>query len=598
MASTTKNTTTGTPNQKADTALNNDGVKSIADALAALPKETEQTMKGFLEQQMANSKNANDELVEQFGSAIDNSEFASSMNEVKEYFRKEEKEKAENKDNEKQQEFLANIQNDLDKILEAQGEVLRAEVTRDEPVAHDADLNEVEKSDEKADEETDTVKEDIKPVEVKVGLQMPEMENDDAAGKEKPEEPSKEETLLTKLVSAQEEQSTLLEDIGKKLPDADEVNKEIPEKQESEEPNKDKNLLNDIVLAQTEQNELLADIGKKLPDVEENKEPPAEETLPKEPSKEPPVDENLPKEPSKEETLLGDLVSAQVEQNTLLNDIGEKLAQPADDIPEPKEDIKDVPNETAERVVEVNDSLGKINDNLDSLLEQFGESVANTDVNEPQPINVQVNLDNKEPEREKVPDEQADMPKKVELAEESLNRLHEYVDAAKQNEDDLVDSISKQVLETTAKQENEKKDTLAELMNDISGANDAMNNQDDTPLPKPKEDVPSETETRLDEQASSERSLQIDEETNAVSTMEASAPVLDRRMEMAAREERDVTPVLNDVQLFNRMSLTNEEIHVLASEIGKAVAENIIDREGDRARDAAYLDEVEKIMRR
>ena len=68
-------------------------------------------------------------------------------------------------------------------------------------------------------------------------------------------------------------------------------------------------------------------------------------------------------------------------------------------------------------------------------------------------------------------------------------------------------------------------------------------------------------------------------------------------MDMAARAERDVTPVLNDVQLFNRMSLSTEEIHVLASEIGKAVAENMKDPEGDRARDAAYIDEVERIVR-
>ena len=69
------------------------------------------------------------------------------------------------------------------------------------------------------------------------------------------------------------------------------------------------------------------------------------------------------------------------------------------------------------------------------------------------------------------------------------------------------------------------------------------------------------------------------------------------RMDMAARAERDVTPVLNDVQLFNRMSLSTEEIRVLASEIGKAVAKNMKDPEGERARDAAYIDEVERIVR-
>jgi hypothetical protein len=49
--------------------------------------------------------------------------------------------------------------------------------------------------------------------------------------------------------------------------------------------------------------------------------------------------------------------------------------------------------------------------------------------------------------------------------------------------------------------------------------------------------------------------------------------------------------------MFNRMSLTKEEIQVLASEIGKSVAEHLIDRDGEKARDAAYLDEVERIIR-
>jgi len=89
---------------------------------------------------------------------------------------------------------------------------------------------------------------------------------------------------------------------------------------------------------------------------------------------------------------------------------------------------------------------------------------------------------------------------------------------------------------------------------------------------------------------------QFDEDTNQASVMEEQSPVLDARMDMAARAERDITPVLNDVQMFNRMSLTKEEIHVLASEIGKAVAENMIDREGDKKRDAAYLEEVERII--
>lgn len=94
MASTQQTKTTQTANQTKNTASANDGVQSIADALAALPKETEQTMKEFLDQQLANAKNVNDDLVEQFGSAIDNSEFAASMNEVKEAFRKDASQRA------------------------------------------------------------------------------------------------------------------------------------------------------------------------------------------------------------------------------------------------------------------------------------------------------------------------------------------------------------------------------------------------------------------------------------------------------------------------------------------------------------------------
>ena len=60
MATTQQTQTTQTPNQAPKTTPSNDGVQSIADALAALPKETEQTMKAFLDQQVANAKNAND----------------------------------------------------------------------------------------------------------------------------------------------------------------------------------------------------------------------------------------------------------------------------------------------------------------------------------------------------------------------------------------------------------------------------------------------------------------------------------------------------------------------------------------------------------
>ena len=88
MATTQQNTSTQTSNQTVNNASTNNDIKSIADALAALPKETEQTMKGFLDQQMANAKNVNDTLVEQFGSAIDNSEIAATVKEVNDAFRK------------------------------------------------------------------------------------------------------------------------------------------------------------------------------------------------------------------------------------------------------------------------------------------------------------------------------------------------------------------------------------------------------------------------------------------------------------------------------------------------------------------------------
>ena len=215
MAATTQNTS-GKPSSKTgNVTLDNDSVRSLADALATLPQENKQTMKEFLDQQMESVKNVNDELVEQFGSAIDNSEFAASMKEVKDSLRKSEQDKEKNKEAEERQEFFKTIQNDLDKILEHQGDVLRADVTRGEVVSHDTDLNEVEsKSEEKADEETDVINEDIKPLEVKVDVQLPEPEKENVADKPETSEPSKEENLLTDLVSAQEEQNTLLADIG------------------------------------------------------------------------------------------------------------------------------------------------------------------------------------------------------------------------------------------------------------------------------------------------------------------------------------------------------------------------------------------------
>ena len=581
MASTNQTKTTQTANQTKNTASANDGVQSIADALAALPKETEQTMKEFLDQQLANAKNVNDDLVEQFGSAIDNSEFAASMNEVKEAFRKDAGQRAQSEENAKQQEYLTSIQNDLERILENQGEALRADVTRDDAV-NDTSLNEVEhKDDEKVDEETDVVKEDIKPTEVKVDVQLPEMSKDDSDEEGETKEPSKSETLLGNIESSQEEQNSLLNDIRDKLSDVDSNSAESDES-ETKEPSKSETLLENIESAQNEQNALLDDIGQKLTDVDSN---------------EPDTDESKANVPSNEENLLKDIVTAQDEQNTLLNDIGQKLTEVDDvNVEQPEEATKDVHNDTELNVAEVNDSLGKINDSLDDILDQFGESVANTDVNEPVPVNVHVDVNTQQPETEKDIDEKEDKTQSVELAESSLDSLRELADTVKENEADLLEKMNNNAVTSNEENEPTQKNSITELANDISGASDAMNNQDDTPLKSREDEKVSATENEhMDRDA--DKSLQYDEDVNQFADMEERAPVLDTRMDMAARAERDVTPVLNDVQMFSRMSLTTEEIHVLASEIGKAVAENMIDREGDKERDAAYIDEVERIVR-
>ena len=255
MATTQQTQTTPTASQAANTTPSNDGVKSIADALAALPKENEQTMKEFLNQQVETAKNANDKLVEQFGSAIDNSEFAESLNEVKEAFRKDADKVERDEENAKQREFLSNIQNDLDRILENQGDALRADVTRDDAV-NDTALNEAERKDEeKVDEETDIVKEDVKPVEVKVDVKLPQKEASDVDDNDGPNEPSKEETLLSDIASAQTEQNTLLTDIGEKLSDID-VNEPATDEPKPDVPTKEETLLEDLASTQTEQNRL------------------------------------------------------------------------------------------------------------------------------------------------------------------------------------------------------------------------------------------------------------------------------------------------------------------------------------------------------
>ena len=552
MATTQQTQTTPTATQATNKTPSNDGVQSIADALAALPKETEQTMKEFLNQQAANAKNANDELVEQFGSAIDNSEFAASLNEVKDAFRKDANKEETDAKNAKQREFLSNIQNDLDRILENQGDALRADVTRDDAV-NDAAINEDERKDEeKVEDDTEIVKDDVKS---------------NAADNDETTEPSNEESLLSDIASAQSEQNTLLADIGEKLTEAD-ANEPVPD--ETTEPSNEESLLSDIASAQTEQNALLKNIGDTLSGIDVN---------------EPTTDESKPDVPTKESTLLEDIASAQTEHNKLLNDIGEKLTEA--DSNEPVTDESKEPSKDEALLGDiVSERLGNINESLDDILEQLGESVANTDVNEPIPVNVHV----------EVPEEKSDTPKSVELSDESLTSLKELADEVKQNENDLIEKFTDEGGVSTEENALLDKNSTTELANDISGAADTMNSHDNSLLPVRVDEKVSATESEPND-STADKSSNYDEDLNQVSETEAPSPLLDTRMDMAARAERDVTPVLNDVQLFNRMSLSMEEIRVLASEIGKSVAKNMKDPEGERARDAAYIDEVERIVR-
>ena len=552
MATTQQNQTTPTATQATNKTPSNDGVQSIADALAALPKETEQTMKEFLNQQAANAKNANDELVEQFGSAIDNSEFAASLNEVKDAFRKDANKEETDAENAKQREFLSNIQNDLDRILENQGDALRADVTRDDAV-NDTAINEDERKDEdKVEDDTEIVKDDAKS---------------NAADNDETTEPSNEESLLSDIASAQSEQNTLLTDIGEKLTEAD-ANEPVPD--ETTEPSNEESLLSDIASAQTEQNALLKNIGDTLSGIDVN---------------EPTTDESKPDIPTKESTLLEDIASAQTEHNKLLNDIGEKLTE-ADSNEPVTDESKEQSKDEALLGDIVSERLGNINESLDDILEQLGESVANTDVNEPIPVNVHV----------EVPEEKSDTPQAVELSDESLTSLKELADEVKQNENDLIEKFTDEGGVSTEENALLDKDSITELANDISGAADTMNSHDNSLLPVRVDEKVSATEMEPTDRTA-DKSSNYDEDLNQVSETEAPSPLLDTRMDMAARAERDVTPVLNDVQLFNRMSLSTEEIRVLASEIGKAVAKNMKDPEGERARDAAYIDEVERIVR-
>ena len=552
MATTQQTQTNPTATQATNKTPSNDGVQSIADALAALPKENEQTMKEFLNQQAANAKNANDELVEQFGSAIDNSEFAASLNEVKAAFRKDANKEETDAEYAKQREFLSNIQNDLDRILENQGDALRADVTRDDAV-NDASLNEDERKDEeKVEDDTEIVKEDVKS---------------NAADNDETTEPSNDESLLSDIASAQSEQNTLLADIGEKLTEAD-SNEPVPD--ETTEPSNEESLLSDIASSQTEQNALLKNIGETLSGIDVNA---------------PTTDESKPDVSTKESTLLEDIASAQTEHNKLLNDIGEKLTE-ADSNEPVTDESKETSKDEALLGDIVSERLGNINESLDDILEQLGESVANTDVNEPIPVNVHV----------EVPEEKSDTPQAVELSDESLTSLKELADEVKQNENDLIEKFTDEGGVSTEENALLDKDSITELANDISGAADTMNSHDNSLLPVRVDEKVSSTEMEPNDRTA-DKSSNYDEDVNQVSETEEPSPLLDTRMDMAARAERDVTPVLNDVQLFNRMSLSMEEIRVLASEIGKAVAKNMKDPEGERARDAAYIDEVERIVR-
>ena len=315
---------------------------------------------------------------------------------------------------------------------------------------------------------------------------------------------------------------------------------------------------------------MLADIGEKLTEADSN---------------EPVPDETTEPVPTKESTLLEGIASAQTEHNKLLNDIGEKLTEA--DSNEPVTDESKEPSKDEALLGDiVSERLGNINESLDDILEQLGESVANTDVNEPIPVNVHV----------EVPEEKSDTPQAVELSDESLTSLKELADEVKQNENDLIEKFTDEGGVSTEENALLDKNSTTELANDISGAADAMNTQDNSPLPVRVDEKVSATESEPNDRTA-DKSSNYDEDLNQVSETEAPSPLLDTRMDMDARAERDVTPVLNDVQLFNRMSLSMEEIRVLASEIGKAVAKNMKDPEGERARDAAYIDEVERIVR-
>lgn len=135
----------------------------------------------------------------------------------------------------------------------------------------------------------------------------------------------------------------------------------------------------------------------------------------------------------------------------------------------------------------------------------------NTDINEPVPVNVHVDVENKLPEPENPAEEISDEPKSVELAEGSMNSLRELADTIKQNEDDLLEKLGNQAVESNAENARLNKGSITELANDISGASDAMNNQDDTPL-KPRADEKAETEDNSrNERPVTEKSLQFDE---------------------------------------------------------------------------------------
>lgn len=519
------------------------GIVSIADALAALPKSTEHTMKGFLERQMANEKTLNDSLVEQFGSAIDNSEFAASMNDVKKSFRPQDVETQTQPNADIQIDYLSKIQSDLDRILEIQGDTLRVDVRRDETVI---DAGAMGEDDNKSEDEDDDA---VATLPVPEQHKEEQLESDDAEvrhhqqdGESDSVEPADYEQgsskgLLAELVAAHGEQNSLLSDIGDKLAEAN------------------------------------GDNAVSLDDVVDDRDSSTD--------------------------VLSDMTSAQREQTSTRSGIGYPLPDAVDGNPDttdvPVSD--DTPVEAVVRDIDAERGLEKISATLDEILSRFGNSVDNDGDGDPVHVDVNVNLDKSNSASDARLDSSSDTERNDSRADEVPGRIVGGVDTEPLNERED-DASSGESLPSSRDFSNvQPDDSITSLANTAAGAMDAMNIQDDM-RGEPDE---AELTDSDDRERAGHHDYSMDDRMDADIVedkyVEDDHPELDVRMAMEARKERDVDPNLSEVQLFNRMSLTADEIHVLASEIGKAVAENIVDREGEKARTVAYLDEVEKIVK-